>query len=231
MADDLASILVIDAGVLEHSVVDDEMRRLQTLRIAYEIPDSLILVEHPEIVTRGPRAQRDGVEVESSYQVRDVDRGGDITYHGPGQCVVYPVFGWNLEERSVPKVINLLECWVINALSELGIDGHLDPRMQGVWVDGAKIASIGLSFRHWVSRHGVSINIDTEPGRVEDLQGCGLEAGTTTSLAAIGKNVDRHGAKIDRFRFEEALLECIESSMGRSIGKRIDWTERPGKSE
>ena len=87
--------------------------------------------------------------------------------------------------------------------------------MQGAWVDGYKVCSIGLSFLHWVSRHGMSINIDTPGSRVEDLEGCGISIGTHTSLVRLGYHTDPSGSKIDSERLEESLIETCEEILGR----------------
>ena len=101
--------------------------------------------------------------------------------------VVYPIIKWDLKgESNVKAVISILEEWVISSLEQLGVKGRRDDRMQGVWVGNNKICSIGLSFLRWTSRHGLTINYDTPPGRVEMVSGCGLDADTTTSLKALG---------------------------------------------
>lgn len=185
------------------------MKELQKQRINDEITDTLLLLEHPEIVTVGPRARHDGIAPPEGYASHPVDRGGGLTWHGEGQIVAYPIFKWDLEgEVSVAAIISLLEKWIINALKHCGIDGHLDERMQGVWVNGKKISSIGLSFLRWTSRHGFTINYDTPKGRVEMLAGCGLEANTTTSLAQEGFHVNRE-------ELHEALFATMEESIGR----------------
>jgi lipoyl(octanoyl) transferase len=101
--------------------------------------------------------------------------------------VIYPIVKWDLEgESNVKAVIALLEEWVIRAFSDLGINSSRDERMQGVWIGDNKVCSIGLSFLRWTSRHGLTINCNTPPGRVEMVSGCGLGTDTTTSLAALG---------------------------------------------
>ena len=109
---------VLRTGPLEHSVIDSIMRELQAARIVEDIPDTLIFTEHPEIVTVGPKARRDNVMVPKDYRKMDVDRGGGITYHGPGQLVAYPIIQWSCSEQSVPGVINSVEEWVIKSLME-----------------------------------------------------------------------------------------------------------------
>ncbi len=205
---------VIIAGIVEHSIVAEEMKRLQKLRINNEIIDTLILVEHPEVVTIGPKARKDGIVVPERFATSPIDRGGGITWHGPGQLVAYPIFLWDLDgEKNVAAVINLLEEWIIDALQPLGIIGSRDERMQGVWKTGHKFSSVGLNFLKWVSRHGLTINYNTPAGRVEGLAGCGLESGTTTSLSALGEG------KLTREILEAMLISSAQASLGRTVGK------------
>ncbi|MCS5525539.1 MAG: lipoyl(octanoyl) transferase LipB [Candidatus Poseidoniaceae archaeon] len=174
-------------GQISHSDADSLMRKMQAKRIEDEIPDTMLICEHPEIVTVGPRARNDGIFPPAGYDSAPVDRGGGLTWHGPGQLVIYPIVKWDLEgESNVKAVIALLEEWVIRAFSDLGINSSRDERMQGVWIGDNKVCSIGLSFLRWTSRHGLTINCNTPPGRVEMVSGCGLGTDTTTSLAALG---------------------------------------------
>ena len=194
-----------ELGIVPYGDSLNMMKSLQSQRINDEIPDTLLILEHHEVVTVGPRARNDGIRPPEDYPTEAVDRGGGLTWHGPGQIVCYPIFKWGLrdQEASVAKIITKIEQWVINALSTLNIRGVRDHRMQGVWVDGHKICSIGLSFLRWVSRHGFTINIDTPPGRVEGVAGCGLTTDTTTSLANLGYNVELQAVK-------QALLETMQ---------------------
>tara|TARA_B000000609_G_C24105930_1_gene311064 strand:+ start:250 stop:879 length:630 start_codon:yes stop_codon:yes gene_type:complete len=188
----MRKIVVNDIGKISHADADELMRVMQAKRIEDEIMDTLIVCEHDEIVTIGPRARNDGIKPPEDYATSAVDRGGGLTWHGPGQIVVYPIFKWDLEgESNVKAIISILEDWVIKSLSEHGIDANRDDRMQGVWIGENKICSIGLSFLRWTSRHGFTINYDTPPGRVEMVSGCGLGKDTTTSLSTLGFNLTR----------------------------------------
>jgi len=196
-------------GIVEYTDALELMSALQQQRINEEIPDTILFLEHPEIVTVGPRARNDGIVPPSDYKSHPVDRGGGLTWHGPGQLVVYPIIHWNKDdERSVSDIISKIESWVIAGLETLGIVGYRDERMQGVWVDDKKICSIGLSFLRWVSRHGFTINYDTPDGRVENLAGCGLTEATTTSLSNLGTRVTRQ-------QLEDALLQSISIILDR----------------
>ena len=200
-------------GLVDYTEALELMKELQKQRIDDKILDTLLIMEHPEIVTVGPRARNDGILPPEDYLTHPVDRGGGLTWHGPGQLVAYPIFKWDLEgEVSVAAIISLLEDWIIRALSTCGIKGYRDERMQGVWVDDKKISSIGLSFLRWTSRHGFTINYNTPKGRVEMLAGCGLDNDTTTSLAQLGHTLEHE-------KLLAALLQTMDKSIHRSQNK------------
>ena len=201
---------VRDLGVVEYTDALEMMSTLQQQRIDDEIPDTILILEHPEVVTVGPRARNDGITPPPDYLSHPVDRGGGLTWHGPGQLVVYPIVHWNRDdEKSVAEIISKIESWVIAALETLGVKGYRDERMQGVWVDNKKICSIGLSFLRWVSRHGFTINYDTPPGRVENLAGCCLSEATTTSLSRLEYTIERNA-------LVQALLQMMSTILDRT---------------
>ena len=203
-------------GVVNYDEALALMKSLQKQRIKEEINDTLLILEHPEIVTVGPRARNDGISAPPDYKTFPVDRGGGLTWHGQGQIVCYPIFKWDLTgEDSVSAIISKIEDWVISSLIELDIPARRDERMQGVWVSQHKICSIGLSFLRWTSRHGFTINIDTPAGRVENLSGCGLGVATTTSLARIGYRTTKQAVV-------SKLMDLIEQSIDRKIGDVYD---------
>ena len=206
----MRKFVINDIGRISHADADELMRIMQAKRIDDEIIDTLIVCEHDEIVTIGPRARNDGIKPPEDYTTAAVDRGGGLTWHGPGQIVVYPIFKWDLEgESNVKAIIAILEEWVIKALSDNGINANRDERMQGVWIGENKVCSIGLSFLRWTSRHGFTINYETPPGRVEMVSGCGLGMDTTTSLSTLGFSLTR-----------EQILQSLKdnaSSLSREI--------------
>ena len=203
-------------GIVKYEVAIELMKVLQKQRIENEINDTLLILEHPEIVTVGPRARNDGISPPVDYDSFPVDRGGGLTWHGEGQIVCYPIFKWDLAgEDSVATIISKIEDWVISSLKQLHIPARRDDRMQGVWVGEHKICSIGLSFLRWTSRHGFTINVDTPPGRVENLSGCGLGAATTTSLARLGYTTTKEAIIAN-------LFTSIEESINRKVGEISD---------
>lgn len=209
MSDDRI-VNIVRLGETDYSEAIERMNLLQKQRINDEIDDTLLILSHPEVVTIGPRARNDGVKPPVSYDSVSVDRGGGLTWHGPGQVVFYPIFKWDLSgEDSVAKIISLIESWVINSLDILGIKAHRDDRMQGVWVENKKICSIGLSFLRWTSKHGFTINFDTPAGRVEGLQGCGLGENITTSLSTLGHQISH-----------AEIVDSVIKSMAESVSRK-----------
>jgi lipoate-protein ligase B len=205
------SVDLIEAGNAVHSDVDRLMIGLQEQRIDDKIPDTLIFVEHPEIVTIGRRGMLDGLEAPDGFASSNVDRGGGITWHGPGQLVGYPVFKW--QEESIRKVITMIEEWIIISLDKLGIKAVRNEAMQGVWYEDQKIASIGLAFSKWVSRHGFDINLATPPGRIESVEGCGLPIGKHTSLSSFGFDISIK-------QMQDILIETMPQVLGRKVVKK-----------
>ncbi|HIC62335.1 MAG TPA: lipoyl(octanoyl) transferase LipB [Marine Group III euryarchaeote] len=206
----MISVDLIEAGNAVHSDVDRLMIGLQEQRIDDKIPDTLIFVEHPEIVTIGRRGMLDGLEAPDGFASSNVDRGGGITWHGPGQLVGYPVFKW--QEESIRKVITMIEEWIIISLDKLGIKAVRNEAMQGVWYEDQKIASIGLAFSKWVSRHGFDINLATPSGRIESVEGCGLPIGKHTSLSSFGFQVSIQ-------EMQDKLIETMPLVLGREINQ------------
>ena len=207
----MISVDLIEAGNAAHSDVDHLMVGLQEQRIDDKIPDTLIFVEHPEIVTIGRRGMLDGLEAPDGFASSNVDRGGGITWHGPGQLVGYPVFKW--QEESIRNVIRTIEEWIIISLDKLGIKTVRNEAMQGVWYEDQKIASIGLAFSKWVSRHGFDINLATPPGRIESVEGCGLPVGKHTSLSQFGFDISIK-------QMQELLIETMPQVLGRKVAKK-----------
>ena len=207
----MISVDLIEAGNAVHSDIDRLMIGLQEQRIDDKIPDTLIFVEHPEIVTIGRRGMLDGLEAPDGFASSNVDRGGGITWHGPGQLVGYPVFKW--QEESIRKVITMIEEWIIISLDKLGIKAVRNEAMQGVWYEDQKIASIGLAFSKWVSRHGFDINLATPSGRIESVEGCGLPIGKHTSLSSFGFDISIK-------QMQDILIETMPQVLGRKVVKK-----------
>lgn len=164
-------------------------RDLWNRRVAGEIPDHLLLLEHPPVITLGrnfkpehllaplDRLRALGVEV------READRGGDVTYHGPGQLVGYPIIGLQPDRMDVLRYLRDLEEALIQTIGTLGIKGGRKEGCTGVWVEDRKIAAIGVKISRWVTYHGFALNVSTDLSAFDLIIPCGLHGARVTSIA------------------------------------------------
>jgi lipoyl(octanoyl) transferase len=177
------------------------------------VADTLILVEHPEVITLGRTAKRENVLAAGGIPVVDIERGGDVTYHGPGQLVAYPIFLLRDSERDLHHYLRGLEEAILRTLADFGIAGTRVPGKTGVWTPASaparKLASIGIAVRKWVTLHGLALNVSTDLARFAAINPCGFDAGVMTSMARelegpvdfaeVKRSLTRHlGQVIDR---------------------------------
>ncbi|UWQ20333.1 lipoyl(octanoyl) transferase LipB [Jannaschia sp. W003] len=162
-------------------------------------PECLWLLEHPPLYTAGTSARPEDLHAPDRFPVFEARRGGQYTYHGPGQRVVYAMLDVGNRGRDVRRFVETLEGWVIAALAEFGLRGHIRAGRVGVWIerpdlaplpDGTpredKIAAIGIRLRRWVSFHGISINVEPDLGHFDGIVPCGIRGHGVTSLVDLG---------------------------------------------
>lgn len=150
-------------------------------RIEDRVSDLLMLTEHDAVVTRG-RKTDPGATAGVEIAVVEIERGGEATYHGPGQLVVYPIVKLEEGRRDLHCYLRDLEEVVIRVLAEFEVEGHRDSRGTGVWVGDQKIASVGVAVRRWVTWHGFALNVHTDLGAFRSFNPCGLPPETMTRL-------------------------------------------------
>ena len=174
-------------------VTYDEAIRVMDTRVSAIIdshaPETVWLLEHPSLYTAGTSARPEELLDPAGLPVFRTGRGGRFTYHGPGQRVAYVMLDLSRRGRDVRAFVQALEDWLIATLALLKVKGMRHERQMGVFVGEAKIASIGIRVRHWVSFHGVSLNVAPNLERFSGIVPCGL-ASPVTSLAALGINAD-----------------------------------------
>jgi lipoyl(octanoyl) transferase len=174
---------VVDWGRREYVPALEEMRAMARDRRAGRIDDTLILVEHPPVVTVGVEGD-DGAAAAAGLPVVSVERGGKATYHGPGQQVGYPIVDLDPRSRDVRRFVRDVEALVIRPLADLAISAEHVPGRPGVWVDGQrKIASVGIAVDHWVTLHGFALNVDPDLAAFARFRPCGFDAAVMTSVA------------------------------------------------
>jgi lipoyl(octanoyl) transferase len=178
------------------------------------------LLEHPPLYTAGTSADFAELLSPLRFPVFRTGRGGRFTYHGPGQRVAYVMLDLSRRGRDVKAFVTSLEDWLIATLARLGMTGERHPGQIGIFVQGAKIASIGVRVRRWVSLHGASLNVDPELEHFSGIVPCGLKDASVTSLAAFGAETDM--ANVDR-----ALRAAFEEAFGVTAISASDPTRSP----
>ena len=177
---------IIDLGISEFKDTWNLQKELQEKRILGEIEDQLILVEHPAVYTLGKNASKDHIlKKKEGVSVIQTDRGGNITFHGPGQLVGYPILDLNFYKRSITWYMRELEQLMIDVLKEYGIEGSTKKGFTGTWVKDHKIAALGVRISRWVTMHGFSLNINPDLNYYQDIIPCGIQGYGVTSMAMI----------------------------------------------
>jgi len=182
-------ILVLRCGTVPYERAREAQRQLEGRRQADEIPDLLLALEHPPVYTRGRRATADELPMGTEWyeaqgiEVLDTDRGGRVTYHGPGQLVVYPIVSLAPYGDDVHAYVRGLERVMISALADHGVEAGLIEGQTGVWVGERKIGSIGVHVSRGVTTHGLAVNVDNDLQPFEWVVPCGIEGCAVTSLA------------------------------------------------
>ena len=189
---------VVDLGTREFAEVWALQREMVAARQRDEIPDTLILVEHPHVITLGRSTKRENLLAPADTPVFEIERGGDVTYHGPGQLVGYPIFLLCQPERDLHVYLRNLEEAIIRALAGFGLEGTRKAGWTGVWNAAAerKLASIGVAVKRWVTLHGFALNVATDLARFAAINPCGLDAAVMSSMAGeLGRPVEMAAVK------------------------------------
>jgi lipoyl(octanoyl) transferase len=178
-------LIVRRAGCVPYERAYDEMRRFTAARDG-ATPDELWLLQHPPVYTLGQAARPEHVLRTNSIPIVRTDRGGQVTYHGPGQVVVYVLVDLGRRGLTVKRLVFLLEEGVLDVLAAHGVPGERRPGAPGVYVAGAKIAALGLRVRRGFCYHGLALNVDMDLAPFRDINPCGYEGLAVTRLADLG---------------------------------------------
>lgn len=219
----LATSRPCDATFLGRISYDDGLRlqeRAVAERAAGEALDRLFLLEHPHVYTLGRGADRGNVLV-SEHELATAGatlvatgRGGDVTYHGPGQLVGYPIVSLKPDRCDVHAYVRDLEEVLIRTLADFGVASERIPRLTGVWVGNAKVAAIGVRIARWVTSHGFALNVSTDLDRFSAIVPCGITDKRVTSLdRLIGRTIPL-----------EAVAETVASHFGEVFDRVVRYT-------
>jgi lipoate-protein ligase B len=177
------ALTVAELGVVDYDDALSVQTEMLAARVEGRIGDTLLMMEHPHVFTLGRGAdERFIVGNRADVPIRRVSRGGQVTYHGPGQLIGYPILKLEGRDRDVTKYLRGLEAAMIDALAKFGIDAGRREGMTGVWVGARKIASIGVGIRRWTTWHGFALNVSTDLSYFDSIVPCGIEGCRMTSV-------------------------------------------------
>jgi lipoyl(octanoyl) transferase len=222
------SLVFQKLGRVEYAVAEDLQRDLSDKRRRDEIPDTVLLLEHPPIYTYGKQGvegdfRRDPEWIQAhGIRVVETDRGGRLTYHGPGQVVGYLILKLDGARRSVPRLVHAIEEALIDTLAAWDIESLRDSDYPGVWVGGkgvgkdgevkpAKIAAIGLHISRGVTRHGFALNVSSDLSHYQGIVPCGIADRAVTSMHEI---LEGRG---DRCPTQAEVMDCLEDALKRTL--------------
>ena len=222
----MSGCLQIDLGLIAYTEAWELQKRVVAARKAGAIEDVLLLCEHPHVITLGRSGNRsnllasENVLRQKGVEYFETTRGGDITYHGPGQIVGYPILNLGAIRRDVVWYVRQLEETMIRATAELGIEARREPGKTGIWVGEAamaeKLAAIGVHISRWVTSHGFAYNVATDLRYFDLIVPCGIAERKATSLEKLlGRNIVTADIK-----------PILAKHLGEVFGLTLRWAER-----
>ena len=209
----MSTLDIYELGTVPYEKALEYQENLLARRIAEEIPDSLILLEHPPTITTGRKGNTGNLLVRKEYLEKHgisfthTSRGGDITFHGPGQIVGYPILNLKNHGMDIREHLRNIEEAIIRTLRDFEIEGRRIDGVTGVWVKRSKIASIGIAIRKWVSYHGFALNVSTNLDYFDLILSCGITDVRMTSIGSWFGNEEN-------VRMDDVTQSVIKSFMG-----------------
>lgn len=210
----------INWGLLDYAESLERMRQRHADRVADEVGDAIICVEHPRVFTLGKQGGRDNILLtdqeleEKGFSVYHVERGGDVTYHGPGQAVVYPVIDLRHLKIGVKALVEAVAGCIVDTAAHYGLESHYDPDNPGVWVSGRKLAAIGMAVPKKVSMHGLAMNVTTNLDDFALIRACGHEYPPTSLAQETGYSLDMDQVHTLLYQFLSQRLLDARGTLG-----------------
>ena len=203
--------LLVDLHTRDYKETWELQHRLVELRAQARLPDILLLVEHPHVITMGTSAKPENI-LSRTLPIYEIERGGDVTYHGYGQLVGYPILDLSLRGRDIRSYLRSLEKMLIDTLAHFEIAAQRIEGRTGVWIGQKKIASIGVAVRSWVTFHGFALNVSTDLSYFSTINPCGYDSAIMTSMKEqLGRGVSMSEVKAPLKRaFESAFKTTLE---------------------
>jgi len=193
----MAQLFYQDLGRLDFLAALSRQEQLIELKQRQGIADILLFVEHPHVYTIGRSGDLNNVLAAQDVPLHRASRGGDVTYHGPGQLVVYPIIGLRSKLRKdVHRYVKNLEITAIETLKNFGLEARRRPPYTGIWIDNRKIAAMGIAVRKGITYHGLALNVNTDLSYFDRIIPCGLSWADVTSMAKeLGKDPNVHNVR------------------------------------
>lgn len=208
-------------GTVDYDEAHALQKELQEKRIAGEAEDIVLLLEHPPVLTLGRSAKNEHVVASKEFleaqgiSVYEVGRGGDVTYHGPGQLVAYPIIDLKPNRKDVRKYVWTLEEAMIRTCSDMGIDATRIPGLNGTWVDDRKVGAVGVRISRWVTMHGLALNANSNLSHFELIVPCGIGDKAVTSLSR----------ELDRTVTAEDVAAPLAAHFASLYDETPEWTD------
>jgi len=202
---------LVDLGVREFAEVWKLQLELVGARQRDEIPDTLLFVEHPHVITAGRSAKRENLLDLGGTPLFEIERGGDVTYHGPGQLVGYPILDLAPDRRDVHRYVRDLEEVMIRTCAAWGVEASRVAGLTGAWVGADKIGAIGVRIARWVTSHGFALNVATDLARFAAINPCGLDAAVMGSMAG----------ELGRPQEMAAVKDAVRATVAEVFGRQI----------
>lgn len=208
----MAQLFYQDLGRLDFLAALSRQEQLIELKQRQAVADILLFVEHPHVYTIGRSGDLNNVLAAQDVPLHRASRGGDVTYHGPGQLVVYPIIGLRSKLRKdVHRYVKNLEMTAIETLKNFGLEARRRPPYTGIWIDNRKIASMGIAVRRGITFHGLALNVNTDLSYFDRIIPCGLSWADVTSMAKeLGKDPSVHNVRESFLRHFAELFGYTE---------------------
>lgn len=188
MSSNIRKLIYCDLDLIDYKIAWELQKKVHQFRADNKIDDILFLLEHPHTYTFGKTAHKENLISDKFFlekngiSIYDIDRGGDITYHGPGQIVGYPIINLVEWKQDTHKYLRAIEETIINVCSDFALNTGRIKDLTGVWVDDRKICAIGIKVSRWITMHGFAFNVNTDLSLFNGIIPCGITDKTVTSL-------------------------------------------------
>lgn len=225
----MTPLLCADLGRVRYGLALELQRRLRALRQRGEVEDIVLFLEHSPVITIGRRGDKGHILLSedelarAGVEVFPVERGGDVTYHGPGQIVLYPILDLRRWGKDVHRYVNYLEEVMIRTARSFGVEAGRRPGFPGVWHERGKLGAVGIHVHNWVTMHGLAFNVDLRPDGFRWIVPCGIRGARAVSLA------DLLGEPVPMGKAWNAARAAVAEVLGvelRPLGRKVveEWT-------